>query len=102
MSTGPWPRVLIGRVVKTAMQKTVLVRCERLKMMKQTKRLVTRHRNFMVHDAGSTCRIGDTVQIEEIRRMSKRKHHRLVDIMKTEHIEFAGVSEGGAATAAKV
>ena len=99
MSTGPWPRILVGRVVKTAMQKTVLVRCERLKMMKQTKRLQTRHRNFMVHDEEGVCNIGDTVQIEEIRRLSKLKKHRLVDILKTEHIEFAEVGSEGTTTA---
>jgi small subunit ribosomal protein S17 len=88
MSTGPWGRVLIGRVVKTAMQKTMLVRCERMKMMKKTNRLVARHRNFMVHDEASVCKIGDTVQIKEIRRMSKHKKHDLVQIVRSDHHEM--------------
>ena len=88
MSLGPWPRIMVGRVLKCAMQKSVLVRCERLKMTKITKRLVTRHRNFMVHDEESVMKVGDTVRIAETRRLSKRKHHKLVEILKSDHGEL--------------
>ena len=86
MSTGTWGRVLVGRVVKTAMQKTATVRCERLKEMRKTKRLVARHKNFMAHDPNGVARVGDTVRIEECHRISKHKHHRLVEVLKSDHV----------------
>jgi small subunit ribosomal protein S17 len=93
MSTGPWPRALVGRVVKTAMQKSVLVRCERMKLMNKTKRLVARHRNFMVHDEEGKCKVGDTVRIKEVRRISKQKKHTLVEIIRSEHIKFESIAQ---------
>jgi|TARA_B110000091_G_C13663324_1_gene410582 small subunit ribosomal protein S17 len=62
-----------------------------MKMMKKTKRLVARHRNFMVHDEQALCQTGDTVRIKEVMKMSKHKKHTLVEILKSEHIEFQSV-----------
>ena len=101
MSTGTWGRQLVGRVVKTAMQKTVTVRCERLKEMRKTKRLVARHKNFMAHDADGVARVGDTVRIEECRRLSKHKPHRLVEVLQSDHQQpaVAAAAAAGHATA---
>ena len=36
----------------------------------------------MAHDPQNTCRIGDVVQIEESRPMSRRKRWRLVEVLE--------------------
>ena len=56
-----------------------------MKMMKKTKRLRARHRNFMVHDEESVCRVGDTVRIQEMdRKKSKLKRHDLVEVLTSD------------------
>ncbi len=55
------------------MDKTVVVRVERLVQDPQYKKYVRRYSKFMAHDEGNTCAIGDRVQIIEHRPISKRK-----------------------------
>ena len=45
----------------------------------------------MVHDEQALCQTGDTVRIKEVMKMSKHKKHTLVEILKSEHIEFQSV-----------
>ena len=89
-----WARVISGRVMRTSMAKTAVVRCERLKYMRTTGRSVTRHKNFLVHDEHEVCRVGDVVKFEECARVSKRKHHRVLEILWSPHAEEA-TSSGG-------
>ena len=41
---------------------------------------------FYVHDPENQCRLGDTVRIEETRRISKNKHWRLIEILERKQI----------------
>ena len=41
---------------------------------------------FYVHDPENQCRLGDTVRIEETRRISKNKHWRLMEILERKQI----------------
>ena len=66
-------RTLVGLVVSDKMDKTVVVRVERLVQDPQYKKYVRRYSKFMAHDEGNTCAIGDRVQIIEHRPISKRK-----------------------------
>lgn len=45
----------------------------------------------MVHDEQALCQTGDTVRIKEVMKMSKHKKHTLVEILKSERIEFQSV-----------
>jgi small subunit ribosomal protein S17 len=95
-----WPRLISGRVMRTSMAKTAVVRCERLKHVRTTGRNVTRHKNFLVHDAQELCRVGDLIKFEECDRVSKRKHHVLKEILWSPHSEagqHAEEAEAGAA-----
>jgi len=46
------------------------------------KKPVRIRRKFMAHDPDNTCRIGDVVQIEESRPMSRRKRWRLIEVIE--------------------
>jgi len=66
-------RTLIGTVVSDKMDKTVVVRVERLVQDPQYKKYVRRYSRFMAHDEQNDCKVGDRVQIIEHRPLSKRK-----------------------------
>ena len=66
-------RTLDGVVVSDKMDKTVLVRVERLVKDTRYQKYVRRHSRFMAHDEENTCGIGDRVRIIEHRPLSKRK-----------------------------
>jgi small subunit ribosomal protein S17 len=66
-------RTLVGTVVSNKMDKTVVVRVERLVQDPQYKKYVRRYSRFMAHDETNTCNVGDQVRIIEHRPLSKRK-----------------------------
>jgi small subunit ribosomal protein S17 len=66
-------RTLDGTVVSDKMDKTVVVRVERLVRDPQYEKYVRRYSRFMAHDPENECRIGDRVRIIEHRPLSKRK-----------------------------
>ena len=66
-------RTLEGVVVSDKMDKTVVVRVERLVKDPRYQKYVRRHARFMAHDEENTCGIGDRVQIIEHRPISKKK-----------------------------
>ena len=66
-------RTLIGMVVSDKMDKTVVVRVERLVQDPRYKKYVRRYSRFMCHDELNDCSVGDQVQIIEHRPLSKRK-----------------------------
>jgi small subunit ribosomal protein S17 len=60
-------------VVSDKMDKTVVVRVERLVQDTRYKKFVRRYSRFMCHDESNGCSVGDRVQIIEHRPLSKRK-----------------------------
>jgi len=71
----------VGIVASDKMQKTVVVRVDRLVMHRKYRRYVRRTSRFMAHDEmGST--VGDKVRIVETRPLSARKHWRVVEILQ--------------------
>ena len=66
-------RTLVGLVVSNSMDKTVVVRVERLVQNPRYKKYVRRYSKFMAHDEANACKIGDRVQIIEHRPISKHK-----------------------------
>jgi len=65
--------MLTGTVVSDKMDKTVVVRVERLVQDLQYKKYVRRYSRFLAHDEENGCHVGDQVQIVEHRPLSKRK-----------------------------
>jgi small subunit ribosomal protein S17 len=64
---------MVGTVVSNKMDKTVVVRVERLVQDRRYKKYVRRYSRFMAHDEANACDVGDRVQIIEHRPLSKRK-----------------------------
>jgi small subunit ribosomal protein S17 len=66
-------RTLDGTVVSDKMDKTIVVRVERLVRDPHYEKYVRRYTRFMAHDPENACRVGDRVRIIEHRPLSKRK-----------------------------
>jgi small subunit ribosomal protein S17 len=71
-------RILRGTVVASKMQDTITVAVERYVKHPKYKKYLRRTKKYLVHDAGNTAKVGDKVEIKEVRPMSKRKRFALV------------------------
>jgi small subunit ribosomal protein S17 len=60
-------------VISNKMDKTVVVKVERLVHHPKYHKFIRRQNKFMAHDAQNACRVGDQVLIEESRPLSKAK-----------------------------
>ena len=72
----------VGTVISDKMDKTVVVRVERLVPHPVYKKYVKRRNNIKAHDERNEYQIGDRVEIIETRPMSKDKRwrvNRLID-----------------------
>jgi len=79
-------KVRVGAVVRTNQDKTAIVEMvwkQRHRLYRKQMRRVAR---FYVHDEQNQCRLGDTVRIEETRRISKNKHWRLMEILERKQV----------------
>jgi small subunit ribosomal protein S17 len=72
----------VGVVVADAMDKTVTVKVVMPIEHPKYHRIVRRTAKFMAHDPENRCKRGDTVEIRESRPLSKRKHWRVVRILR--------------------
>lgn len=75
-------RTLEGTVVSNKMDKTVVVRVERLVQDVVYKKYVRRYSRFMAHDEANACNVGDQVKIIEHRPLSKRKRWKVQSTVK--------------------
>jgi small subunit ribosomal protein S17 len=71
-------RVLRGTVVSSKMTDTCTVAVERYVKHPKYKKYLRRTKKYLVHDAGNTAKVGDVVDITEVRPISKRKSFELV------------------------
>ena len=71
-------RVLRGTVVSSKMTDTCTVAVERYVKHPKYKKFMRRTKKFLVHDAGNTAKVGDKVEIKEVKPISKRKSFELV------------------------
>lgn len=71
-------RQLIGIVVSNKMQKTVVVKVERIKQHPKYKRRYKVHKKYKAHDEREEYKVGDRVIIEECRPLSKEKRWRVI------------------------
>ena len=74
-------RMMDGTVVSDKMDKTIVVRVERLVQDPQNAKYVRRYSRFMAHDEGNTCRVGDRVRIIEHRPLSKLKRWKVQETL---------------------
>ncbi|PZW01616.1 30S ribosomal protein S17 [Metamycoplasma auris] len=71
---------LVGTVVSTKNEKTVTVIVETYEKHPLYSKRFKKSKKFAVHDEKNEAKIGDVVEIQETRPLSKTKHFRLVAI----------------------
>lgn len=72
-----------GRVAGAGkMARTITVEVSRFPWHPKLKKQFRRSSRFLVHDPREEARVGDQVVIESTRPLSKRKHFRVVEIVK--------------------
>ncbi len=70
---------LIGRVVSTNLQKTVIVTVEHTFRHPLYKKSIRRMKRYACHNESLTLQSGDMVRIAEAKPMSRRKHFKVVE-----------------------
>jgi small subunit ribosomal protein S17 len=78
----PLRRTEAGIVKSNAMAKSILVVVERLQKVPKYGKYVRRRSTFMAHDERREAFVGDLVEIQECRRISKDKCWRLLRVLK--------------------
>ena len=73
---------LVGRVTSDKMDKTVVVRVERLKRHRLYGKVIRVFKKYKAHDEENQCRVGDVVRIMETRPLSRNKRWRLLEIVE--------------------
>lgn len=73
-----------GIVLGDKMEKTIIVKTERLERHPLYGRVVKRWTKFKVHDEGNRAKVGDKVRIVETKPLSKDKRWRLLEILRSE------------------
>ena len=71
-----------GEVVSNKMDKTVVVKIERIIKHPQYHKYIRRTNRLKAHDEDNKCKVGDKVKICETRPLSKEKRWRVVEILK--------------------
>ncbi len=66
-------RILQGVVVSDKNDKTVVVRVERRFTHPVMQKTVRQSKKYKAHDENNTCKVGDTVSIQESKPISKDK-----------------------------
>lgn len=71
-----------GAVVSNRMEKSIVVRVERKVRHKLYGKYIKQSVKYLADDPENSCNIGDIVQIEECRPLSKKKRWRLRNIIR--------------------
>ncbi|MBM3254289.1 MAG: 30S ribosomal protein S17 [Candidatus Omnitrophica bacterium] len=72
----------IGVVVSDKMQKTVVVKVERLAKHPIYKKVIRRSKTFKAHNEDNKAKLADKVRIVETRPLSKDKRWRVAEVLK--------------------
>ena len=75
-------RVITGVVVSNKMEKTIVIRAERLVKHPLFHKYVRRYVKYKAHDERNECNIGDKVLIVESRPLSKDKRWRMREVLE--------------------
>jgi small subunit ribosomal protein S17 len=87
----PHRKVRTGIVVSDKMNKTVVVRVDRMSKHPLYGKPVLKVKKYMAHDEANECRPGDRIIIEETRPLSRHKRWRVAEIV--ERAPILGVAE---------
>lgn len=76
------PLILKGQVIKNKMQKSIVVSVKKLIRHPIYGKFIRKTTKFHVHDELNASNIGDTVEIQSCRPISKTKSWKLIKINK--------------------
>ncbi|RJX32370.1 MAG: 30S ribosomal protein S17 [Oxalobacter sp.] len=79
-------RTLVGRVVSDKMDKTVTVLIERHVKHPLYGKIITRSNKYHAHDENNEAKMGDMVEIQEGRPISKTKVWRMTRVVQVAQI----------------
>ena len=79
-----------GIVVSDKMDKTIVVKSERLVMHPRYKKYLRKFTKYHAHDEDNTAKIGDTVELSEARPLSKSKRWQLTRVLSTNELARDG------------
>jgi small subunit ribosomal protein S17 len=79
---GKTNRRLTGRVVSSAMDKTITILVERREKHPLYGKFIRRSTRIHAHDESNECNRGDVVTVEQCRPISKSKSWRLVEVVE--------------------
>ena len=82
-------KTLVGRVASNKMDKTVVVRVERVRRHALYGKVIKITRRFMAHDESNACQIGDMVRILESQPLSRHKRWVVAEILNRSNQEVA-------------
>jgi small subunit ribosomal protein S17 len=77
-------RTVIGKVISNKMDKTIVVQVERKVKHPLYGKIVKRYSKMYAHDESNTCQVGDVVEIQQTRPLSKTKRWKLIEILRKE------------------
>lgn len=75
-------KTVVGLVESNKMDKTIVVRVERLVKHKTYGKYIKRTSKITAHDPENTCNIGDKVSVAATRPLSKTKRWRLLEVVE--------------------
>lgn len=75
-------KTFVGMVESNRMDKTIVVRIQRLVKHPTYGKYIKRSTKLTAHDPENTCNIGDRVMVTATRPLSKRKRWRLVEVVE--------------------
>jgi len=75
-------RTIKGVVISDKMDKTIVVKAERLVKHPVFHKYVRKHVKYKAHDKQNECKAGDIVLIIEARPLSKEKRWRMLEILE--------------------
>ena len=73
---------IIGKVVSTKMDKTVVMTVETMKNHPKFKKITRKTSRIKVHDEKKECKEGDTIVAVETKPLSREKRHTLLKILE--------------------
>lgn len=90
---------IAGTVVSDRMDKTITVRVERVFRHPKYGKYVRKHSSYHAHDEANQAHVGDRVELQECRPLSKQKRYRLLRVVETANTgSSSGTSSGGGAS----
>lgn len=81
MSERGMRKALLGVVVSDKMDKTVVVKVDRMVKHPVYLKTIKKSAKYKAHDEGNVCHVGDKVAIEETRPLSRDKRWKIKEII---------------------